>query len=123
MITGGTTWAELGSGFGLAPGLVVDQHFANRNRMGRLLSGLARHPDLVGVGLDEQTAAVIQGSTMSVVGDAHVWVCLPASRTMSISVRRLKSGDQIDLAGPTQTLIARNRTPDKGTLASATRWP
>jgi cyanophycinase len=123
MITGGTRRAELGSGFGLAPGLVVDQHFANRNRMARLLSGLDRHPDLVGVGVDEQTAAVIKGSMMSVVGDAHVWVCLPAFRTMPVGVWRLQGGDRIDLAGLTQTLVARSRAPGLGTLVSATRTP
>jgi hypothetical protein len=58
-----------------------------------------------------------------VVGDAHVWVCLPASRTTPVSVRRLQSGDRIDLAGPTQTLVARSRTPNQETLASATQTP
>jgi cyanophycinase len=97
MITGGTTQAELGSGFGLAPSLVVDQHFTNRHRLGRLLSVLTRHPELVGLGIDEQTAAVLKGSTMSVVGNDHVWVCLPASSARPAIVRCLKSGDQIDL--------------------------
>jgi cyanophycinase len=121
MITGGVTRAELGAGFGLAPGLVVDQHFANRNRLGRLLSALARHPDLVGVGLDEQTAVVLKGTTISVVGDAHVCVCLPASRTMPVCVRQLQSGDWIDLAVGTHTLIAHNRVPGNGTLAYSTQ--
>jgi cyanophycinase len=105
MITGGTARAELGTGFGLAPGLVVDQHFANRNRMGRLLSAVARRPDLVGVGIDEQTAVVLKGTTMSVIGDAHVWVCLPAS-TMPVSVQQLKSGDWMDFASEKLTLTA-----------------
>jgi len=123
MITGGTTHAELGSGFGLVPGMVVDQHFANRNRMGRLLGVLPRHPELVGVGLDESTAVVIKGPTLSVLGAANVWVCLPASPALPVSVQRLRSGDQIDLAGLTQTLIARNHPADKATLTSATRTP
>jgi cyanophycinase len=119
MITGGTTRAELGSGFGLVPGLVVDQHFANRNRLGRLLGVLDRHPDLVGVGVDEQTAAVLHGPTLSVVGDANVWVCKPAGGALPASVERLRSGDHVDLAGPTHSLVASHPAPEALTVAAA----
>jgi len=125
MITGGTTKAEIDSGFGLAPGFVVDQHFTNRNRMGRLLGVLARYPDLLGVGIDEQTAAVIKGHTMSVVGDANVYICMTPTQTAPVNVQRLKSGEQLDLDSLSQTLLARNRTPtiDKATLTSVTKTP
>jgi cyanophycinase len=112
MITGGEREAKVGMGFGLVPGMVIDQHFSNRNRMSRLLGVLARHPDMVGVGVDEQTAAVIQGESLSVVGVAGVWVCLPASGPLPVRTQRLGSGDQIDLGGLVQTLIERSRTRD-----------
>jgi cyanophycinase len=102
--------------------MVIDQHFSNRNRMGRLLSVLARHPDMVGVGVDEQTAAVIQGESLSVVGVAGVWVCLPASGPLPVRTQRLGSGDQIDLGGLGQTLIERSRTRDAERISALSKW-
>ena len=49
------------AGLGLLPDVVVDQHFAQRNRYARLLSVVARSPRLLGIGVDEDTAAVVRG--------------------------------------------------------------
>lgn len=46
-------------GLGLVSGVVVDQHFGARNRAGRLMTAVAHNPDLVGIGLDEDTAVEI----------------------------------------------------------------
>ncbi len=119
MITGGTVKASLDSGFGLVPGVVVDQHFTNRNRMGRLLSVLADHPDLVGLGLDESTAAVFHGSSVGVIGEASAFVCLTASSTLPVSVQRLKSGDQVDLISLSQTLQARLHGSSAGSTVTS----
>jgi cyanophycinase len=105
MIRGGYPRAEEGSGFGLLPGVVVDQHFSNRHRMPRLLGVLEKHPDYVGVGIDESTAAVVRGHTLTVVGDAHVQVCWPAADKRS-NVRVLKSGEGVDLAPLWQAAVA-----------------
>jgi cyanophycinase len=120
MITGGTKAATLDTGFGLIPGMVVDQHFTNRNRMSRLMSVLAQHPEMVGVGIDEQTAMVLQQDSLDVVGDGSVWVCLAPTPTQPVSTQRLKSGDHLSLASLAQTLLARSKTaPDKTTIATA----
>ncbi|HEY8599601.1 MAG TPA: cyanophycinase [Thermomicrobiales bacterium] len=50
---------ELSAGWGLLQDLVIDQHFSQRGRLGRLLSAFAANPGLVGIGLDEDTAALI----------------------------------------------------------------
>src|SRR5262249_29484316 len=63
MIVGGSKDAEVGPGFGLLGGVVIDMHFANRNRLHRLLGVLAKHPGYTGVGIDEGTALVVQGPT------------------------------------------------------------
>lgn len=47
-------------GLGLLPTAVVDQHFSERRRLARLLSTLAGRPDLLGVGIDEDTALVVE---------------------------------------------------------------
>jgi len=51
--------ATLAPGFGLTNRVVIDQHFRQRDRLGRLLSALAYNPFAVGLGLDEDTAAFI----------------------------------------------------------------
>ena len=77
--TGGATpknrIAQLAKGLGLLPGVVVDQHFGQRNRYGRLLSLVAQSPSLLGMGVDEDTAAVISGGRLlEVVGQGSVFV-------------------------------------------------
>ncbi len=50
---------ELVAGFGLLQDVIVDQHFSERGRLGRLLSVFAANPGLLGIGLDEDTAVLI----------------------------------------------------------------
>ena len=63
------------AGLGLLPEVIVDQHFSQRNRYGRLLSLVARSPRLLGLGVDEDTAAIIHGGhVLQVVGSGCVFV-------------------------------------------------
>jgi cyanophycinase len=61
--TGGSTpkqrMTQLAAGLGLIRDVVIDQHFGQRNRYGRLLMLVAQSPGLLGIGVDEDTAAVI----------------------------------------------------------------
>lgn len=50
---------QLAAGLGLIPDVVIDQHFGQRNRYGRLLMLVAQSPSLLGIGVDEDTAAVV----------------------------------------------------------------
>jgi cyanophycinase len=50
---------QLAAGLGLLPDCVIDQHFAQRNRYGRLLMLVSQSPNLLGIGVDEDTAAVV----------------------------------------------------------------
>src|ERR1700720_2202795 len=66
---------HLAPGLGLAPDLVIDQHFRRRDRLGRLLTALSYNPGLLGVGIDEDTAAVIDSEgTLRVLGAGVVTV-------------------------------------------------
>lgn len=49
----------LAAGLGLIKGVIVDQHFDQRNRYGRLLALIAASPSLLGIGIDEDTAAIV----------------------------------------------------------------
>ena len=62
--------ATLAPGFGLTNRVIIDQHFRQRDRLGRLLSALAYNPFAVGIGLDEDTAAFIDGGDVIHVAGA-----------------------------------------------------
>src|SRR5262249_12266116 len=59
--------ATLAPGFGLTNRVVIDQHFRQRDRLGRLLTALAYNPFAVGIGLDEDTAAFIDPHDVLIV--------------------------------------------------------
>jgi cyanophycinase len=73
---------DITTGLGIIPELVVDQHFHNRNRMARLMSAIAAHPDRLGIGIDEDTCAVFEGDgLMQVLGKGTVTVIDPQEMT------------------------------------------
>ena len=115
--------SQLSAGLGLLRGVIVDQHFEQRNRYGRLLSLVAQSPSLLGLGVDEDTAAVVRnGTQLEVVGRGAVTVvdgqhlvanAYAAKRTAPLLVSGavlhvLPAGSQFDLA--TRTLTA-HQTP------------
>ncbi|HEX5758733.1 MAG TPA: cyanophycinase [Thermoanaerobaculia bacterium] len=66
---------HLAPGLGLAPDLVIDQHFRRRDRLGRLLTALSYNPAPLGLGIDEDTAAVVEpDGTLRVLGSGAVTV-------------------------------------------------
>ena len=79
MIRSGNPDPDVGEGFGLIEGAVIDQHFVARKRLPRLRKVLAEHPGLVGYGVDEGTALILRGRRISVEGESTVTLCLAAS--------------------------------------------
>lgn len=66
---------QMAQGLGFTPDLVVDQHFRRRDRMGRLVTALSYNPEPLGVGVDEDTAALIEPEgVMTVIGRGAVTV-------------------------------------------------
>ncbi|WP_397569136.1 cyanophycinase [Schlesneria sp. T3-172] len=114
MIAGGRGTPVMGRGFDLIPGAVIDQHFIKRNRIGRLYQVLERHPDLIGFGIDEETALqyAIKTGSFQVLGQSCVVACvLDAGNEKSgkfrlqfmnpgdeFDIERLRRGDQIQPA-------------------------
>jgi cyanophycinase len=111
MITGGNPQARTGQGFGLLPNVVIDQHFQNRKRQTRLIGVLANHPRCLGLGIDEKTAVVLHGHTLTVLGKANVSVCLPPTEGYADNVKLLKSGEVCDLLQFRESLISRLKSP------------
>jgi cyanophycinase len=85
MIAGGSSGespnrslVDLSEGLGIIPELLVDQHFHNRNRMARLMSAIAAHPDKLGIGIDEDTCAAFENERVfEVIGKGTVIVIDP----------------------------------------------
>lgn len=66
---------QFAPGLGLISGLVIDQHFGARGRAGRLMTAVAHNPDLLGVGLDEDTAVEINPrGLLTVLGRGSVMI-------------------------------------------------
>ncbi len=67
--------AQMVAGFGLVPDVIVDQHFRQRDRIGRLLALVALSPSLLGLGVDEDTAALFDASgVLEVIGRNSVTI-------------------------------------------------
>jgi cyanophycinase len=66
---------SMAPGLGLLEGVVIDSHFAERGRMGRLLGAVAQNPRNLGLGIDEGTAILVrQGEQFQVIGPGAVYV-------------------------------------------------
>jgi cyanophycinase len=64
---------EVTPGFGLLPGAIIDQHFSRRSRDNRLVSAVLDNPQLLGVGIDEETALIVRpDGKWEVLGNGHI---------------------------------------------------
>ena len=63
-----------GPGLGLVPKSLIDMHFGERGRLPRLLSAVALDPDQLGIGIDENTGILVEGSLFEVIGSGVVTV-------------------------------------------------
>jgi cyanophycinase len=65
---------EIAPGMDLISGTVIDTHFSQRGRHGRLLTAIAHYPQIIGIGLDEETAIIAKDHKFSVIGNGSVTV-------------------------------------------------
>ncbi len=110
-VVGGSV--KMAPGLGLISGVVIDQHFMERGRFGRLLGAVAQNPKNLGIGIDEQTAIVVERSNgFYVLGSGAVYVLDGSEVTYSniaqeamnktlsiydVRVHVLSQGDRFDL--------------------------
>jgi cyanophycinase len=109
MITGGITEASVGTGFGFLPGFIVDQHFKQRNRFGRLTGVLRKYPQLFGLGIDERTAVIVHGHSLTVMGQSNARLYFPGGPSREQLLDR--TSKPLDLAVLTRTLTAQAQAP------------
>ncbi|HXS03937.1 MAG TPA: cyanophycinase, partial [Rhodanobacter sp.] len=90
---------RLAPGLGLTNRFVIDQHFRQRDRLGRLLAALAYNPFAIGIGLDEDTAAFIRpDNTLEIEGSGAVTV-VDAGELQFSSMDRADEDEPICLLG------------------------
>lgn len=65
---------EMGAGMDLIVGCIIDTHFSQRGRHGRLLAAVAHYPQDVGFGIDENTAFIVKNNKFEVIGEGAVTV-------------------------------------------------
>ena len=74
MITGGKEKVKCGIGLSLISELIIDSHFAERDRLSRLVEAVSIYPNRIGVGLSEDTAIIIKNGNFKVIGSGNVTV-------------------------------------------------
>jgi cyanophycinase len=105
---------RMAPGLGLIGGVVIDQHFMERGRVGRLMGVVAQNPKNLGIGIDERTSIVVErGESFYVLGSGAVYVIDGTGvsysniaeealrKTLSVydlKVHVLSQGDRFDLA-------------------------
>ncbi|MEO5987770.1 MAG: cyanophycinase [Candidatus Eisenbacteria bacterium] len=101
---------SLAPGLGLTNRVIVDQHFRQRDRLGRLLTALAFNPFAVGVGLDEDAAAFIgPDETIEVVGSGAVTIVDPKRIEFS-SIDDARRGEPVCITGVTLHVLVHGAT-------------
>lgn len=100
----------LAPGLGLTNRVVIDQHFTQRNRLGRLITALAFNPFLIGLGLDEDTAAFIgPDQTVEVEGSGTLTI-IDAERLKFSSMDQAGPNDPVSMLGITMHVLIRGAT-------------
>jgi cyanophycinase len=104
---------NMAAGLGLIRNVIIDQHFAERGRIGRLLGAVAQNPRQLGIGIDEDTAIVVEKNRFRVIGSGAVYIVdcngvthsniAEASPDQALSVydvrlHVLSAGERFDLA-------------------------
>ncbi len=109
-------------GLGLLPAAVVDQHFSERRRLARLLSALAQRPDLLGVGIDEDTALVVErGRAIEVIGKGVVTLVDPSQAHTNVDA--LEVDEQIEMLGLQLHTLPSGHRYMADSLMAQHHWP
>ena len=122
MIVGGGSGATptedgvtLAPGLGLTNSFIIDQHFRQRDRLGRLLTAVSYNPFVTGIGLDEDTAAFIRSDgVFEVIGSGAITVVDPGHLKYS-SMGKVRSGDAVTLIGINLHVLAHGARYDANT--------
>lgn len=85
-------------GMGFMPNVAIDQHFAQRGRLGRLLSAIVQQPVVLGFGIDENTAIAVDGDQVEVIGEGSITV-IDVSEIQHCNLNEVLKDEPVALAG------------------------
>lgn len=109
----------LAPGLGLTNRVIIDQHFRQRDRLGRLLTAISYNPFAIGIGLDENTAAFIgPDNKLEVVGGGAITV-VDSSELQFTSMAKVRKNDPICLIGLRLHILDHGSTFDLHTREAA----
>ncbi len=109
---------QMAPGLGFTRGIIVDQHFAQRGRLGRLIAAVGLNPKFLGMGIDENTAVVFETPfKFQVIGAGGVYILDGFSLTSSTVSEKNKDA-VISMTGLTLHVLGKDDTFD---LASRTK--
>ncbi|MBV8783771.1 MAG: cyanophycinase [Gammaproteobacteria bacterium] len=115
---------RLAPGLGLTNRFIIDQHFRQRDRLGRLLTALAYNPFAVGIGLDEDTAAYIGPDDSLEVGGSGGVTIVDAAEVSYSSIDKVSDGQPVCMLGLRLHILVAGATYDLSThTASAGSLP
>lgn len=89
---------NMAPGLGFIRNVIIDQHFAERGRIGRLLGAVAQNPRVLGIGIDEDTAIIVDDGSFKVVGSGAVYIVDGAGVTHS-NVAEARQDEALSMFG------------------------
>ncbi len=89
---------RIGPGMDLIVGAMIDTHFSQRGRYGRLLTAVAHYPQDLGIGLDEKTAMIVNKNEFEVAGEGAV-IVIDAGAMTYTSLPYVESRESLSLYG------------------------
>jgi cyanophycinase len=108
-------------GFGLTNRIMIDQHFRQRDRLGRLLTAIAYNPFAVGVGLDEDTAAFIDHTKKLTVVGAGALTIVDASELGHSSIADVSEGKPVTMTNVRLHILAHGASFDLETRKASAK--
>jgi cyanophycinase len=91
--------AQFTSGLGFTDKIIFDQHFRQRDRIGRLAYAVATHPGILGVGVDENTAAIVQDNAKIIVAGSRSVTIVDGRELTSTDVAEMEASRAVAISG------------------------
>jgi cyanophycinase len=111
---------KMAAGLGLTEDIMIDQHFAERGRISRLLMATAHNPRFIGVGIDEDTAIILHDGKFKVIGCGAVYV-LDAHESSGSNISEAAMDTTLSIFNVRMHVLSRGdgfdvkkRTPERG---------
>ncbi|HEV7809135.1 MAG TPA: cyanophycinase, partial [Candidatus Limnocylindrales bacterium] len=102
---------QMAPGLGFLGSAIVDMHFAERGRLGRLLGAIAQNPRMLGIGIDEDTAMIVHGDCLEVMGSGGVYI-LDGSKSRRSNVAEAAADETLAIENVTLHLLSAHRQYD-----------